>query len=500
MNSENIKKKITAFVLIIVMFFTLLISCKQEVLNPENETAEITEATASTETAQILRENTPDSLPADLNFNGEQYTVLSRNEFTWAIEMGVDELTGEIINDAIFNRNKQVEDRLNVNINVVKIPGIWGAEEAFNTTVRESVMSGENDYDLIAGYMYFISPLASEGLFTNLNEVAYLDFTQPWWSASLAKEITIDNKLYYMTGDLSLTFIVQLMVLYVNKALQENMNIQDIYELVFDQKWTYDTMFNIVKGVSGDLNGDSKYDENDMYGLGFEIGNYCNAFFMANDQPITVKGSDGYPTIALNTPKTVDIFEKMDTLLFNNPGVYAHSETQERLTRTMFINGQTLLDAGLIDNASYCRDMKDDFGIIPWPKYDEAQKNYISVSQDAFSLFSIPVTNNRIELVGAVTEALAAESYRKVIPSYYEISLKIKYSRDDQTAQTLDIIRDGAIFDFGFVNSIGLSGILTIFRDLPNSKSSDFASYYAKHEKSYQDGLANLIAAYKNLN
>jgi hypothetical protein len=493
------KRRIAA-ILLIIMLFTCFFSCSQNTVNPQSDTDIINETNDLTEnTTEILRENMPDTLPEDLVFNGEQYTVLSRNEFTWAIEMGVDELNGEIINDAIFNRNKQVEDRLNVKINVVKIPGIWGAEESFNQAVRENVISGDNVYDLIAGYMYFISPLASEGLFTNLNNIPYLDFNQPWWSASLAKEITIDNKLFFMTGDLSLTFIVQLMVLYVNKTLQKDLNIQDIYELVFDQKWTYDIMFDMVKGVNSDLNGDGKYDENDMYGLGFEIGNYCNAFFMGNDQPITVKGSDGYPEFALNTPKTIDIFERMYELLFNNIGVYAHSETQERLTRSMFINGQLLLDAGLIDNASYCRDMKDDFGIIPFPKYDESQEKYCSVSQDAFSLFSIPVTNKRPELAGAVTEALASESYRKVIPSYYEISLKIKYSRDNQTAQTLDIIRDGAILDFGFVNSCSLNNILTIFRDLPNNKSSDFASYYAKNEKLYQQGLDNLIAAYKEL-
>ena len=116
-----------------------------------------------------------------------------------------------------------------------------------------------------------------------------------------------------------------------------------------------------------------------------------------------------------------------------------------------------------------------------------------------FPLFSIPVTNERPELVGAVTEALAAESYRKVTPTYYEISLKIKYSRDDETSQTLDIIRNGAIFDFGFVYSKSLNNLLLVFRDLPNNKSSDFVSYYASHESSYQQGLDDLIAAYKNL-
>ena len=180
MTYNNISKRITACILFAAMLMTVLISCSQKTVNPDSTTSGAAESSVlSEDTTEMLRENTPDTLPEDLDFGGEQYTILSRNEFTWAIEMGVDELNGDIINDAIFNRNKQVEDRLNVNINVVKIAGIWGAEESFNQAVRDSVMSGNNDYDLIAGYMYFISPLAGEGLFTNLNNIPYLDFSQP---------------------------------------------------------------------------------------------------------------------------------------------------------------------------------------------------------------------------------------------------------------------------------------------------------------------------------
>ena len=38
-------------------------------------------------------------------------------------EMVTDDMNGEIVNDAVYNRQKVVEDRLGVDIGVVRAPG-----------------------------------------------------------------------------------------------------------------------------------------------------------------------------------------------------------------------------------------------------------------------------------------------------------------------------------------------------------------------------------------
>ena len=96
-------------------------------------------------------------------------------------------------------------------------------------------------------------------------------------------------------------------------------------------------------------------------------------------------------------------------------------------------------------------------------------------------------------------EALCAESYRKVTPAYYEIALKLKYSRDEETSQMLDIIKAGLKFDFGTVNTANLEGVNAVFRQLMDEGRTDFASLYERSEARFQRALDRLIEAYQDL-
>ena len=450
------------------------------------------------------RASIADGVPSDLKFNGQIFNILSRNEtieeLVYGIEMGVEEEIGEIVNDTIYRRNKSIEDRFDITINDIKMPGIWGAEGTFNNAIKKSVKAGDNAYDLIAGYAYFITPLAADGNFTNWRNISYIDPDAPWWSSDLADKMTLDGKLYFMSGDLSLSMTAQMMCMFFNKRLQQNYNVEDIYQTVLDGKWTYDRFYNVYKDIYTDVNGNGAKDKEDIYGLATLYGgNFCDQMFVSQNQPMTQKGGDGYPYLTLNSQKTTKITENMMALLFEHPGVYSVPEASESETLGMFKNGQALFTMGYMYNTQFFRDMKDDFGILPYPKFDEAQDSYMGLIQDAYSLFCVPATSDRIDFVGAVTEALAAESYRYVTPAYYETAMKIKYSRDDMTSQMLDIIRDGARFDFAFVNSNSINNIIHIFRELSNKKSTDFVSLYEKNEPKYQKALEKLVDKYKEL-
>ena len=446
------------------------------------------------------RANTPDNVSADLNFGGSDFTILTREELMFGIEMGVEEINGDIINDAIYQRNRYVEERFDININIVKRLGIWGNEGQFNDAVRNSVKAGDNAYDLIAGYSVAIAPLAAEGMFTNWNTVPHIDYNSPWWVQKLADELTIDGKLYFMTGDLSLTMIGNMMVFYYNKSLQANYGIEDLYQTVLDGKWTYDKLYDISKSVYNDINGDGEKNLGDTFGLGVEPGNFTDQLFVSMGQSLTQKGDDGYPYLVVNSPGTYERLDRIIALFHENPGVYRIPESGERPTREMFRRGESLFCIGYLEFAENLRDMKDDFGIIPSPKYDEAQKKYLGLTQDGFSLFCIPITSERLDFVGAITETMAAESYRHLTPAYYETALKVKYARDEVTAQMLDIIRNGIYFDFGYVNTTSINGIHFLLRDMVERNNRDFLSTYEKRERQYEAALQKLLEAYNSYN
>jgi hypothetical protein len=460
-------------------------------------TAETDSGTAAAETT--TEETAPfDGLPPDLRFDGAKYVIYSREDQIWMNEMVTDEMNGEIVNDAVFNRQKYVEDRLGVEIGVVRAPGIWGNEGKFFDRLRGSVQSGDNEFQLVAGYAYFVTALATEGIFTNLLHVPYLNFDQPWWNSNLRDELTLCNQLYFAGGDLSYTMIAQMFATFFNKSMAEKYAVPDLYETVRAGKWTYDTLYELSASIANDIDGDGEMTAADEYGLVLPIGNHCDLFFPAFDQPLTARGESGEIVIRMGDERAVMIADAVLRLYKENEGVFAKEEDKED-TYAPFINGSALLNIAVMNFAiDKLRDSSFEYGIIPVPKYDESQKDYHTLAQDAYSLFCVPKNAGDLEMIGAVTEAMAAESYFSVTPAFFETAMKYKYSTDENSIEMLDIVRSGALFNFGFVNSVSCENMIHIFRYMVMEKKP-YTSLYAKNESKYQAALTKLVDAYKEL-
>ncbi|HHX53659.1 MAG TPA: hypothetical protein GX704_02010 [Clostridiales bacterium] len=450
-------------------------------------------------TAETAAETEPsDGLPPDLRFDGAKYVIYSREDLIWPNEMVTDEMNGEIVNDAVFNRQKYVEDRLGVDIGVVRAPGIWGNEGKFFDRLRGSVRSGDNEFQLVAGYAYFVTALATEGIFTNLLNVPYLNFDRPWWNSNLRDELTLYGQLYFAGGDLSYTMIAQMFATFFNKSMAEKYAVPDLYETVRAGKWTYDTLYELSASISNDIDGDGKMTAEDEYGLVLPIGNQCDLFFPAFNQPLTARDESGDIVIKMGDARAADIADAVLRLYKENEGVFAKTEDKED-THAPFIHGRALLNIAVLNFAiDKLRDSSFEYGIIPVPKYDESQKDYHTLSQDAYSLFCIPKNAGDLEMIGAVTEAMAAESYFSVTPAFFETAMKYKYSTDENSIEMLDIIRAGALFNFGFVNSVSCQNMIHIFRAMVQG-NTPYASLYAKNESKYQAALTKLVDAYKEM-
>lgn len=142
------------------------------------------------------------------------------------------------------------------------------------------------------------------------------------------------------------------------------------------------------------------------------------------------------------------------------------------------------------------REMEDEYGILPYPKLDELQENYRTVVHDCASIGVIPINCAHPEQTGAVLEAMNSESWKYVIPAWYETALKIKYVRDNVSAQMIDIIRDSITTEFAYVYASKLDNAGKIFRTLTQKKSNDFASEWAKIQNGAENKLEKLYEAY----
>ena len=142
--------------------------------------------------------------------------------------------------------------------------------------------------------------------------------------------------------------------------------------------------------------------------------------------------------------------------------------------------------------------MESGYGVIPYPKYDETQKDYISLVHDTASLFFIPQTCSSVDESCAVLEAMCAETYRTVMPAYYEIALKRQYARDDISAGMIDLIHDTSMTDFGYVYNYSIGSVGTIMRNVI-AQNGSYASAVASVEKKAETQLAELIETYTSI-
>ena len=162
---------------------------------------------------------------------------------------------------------------------------------------------------------------------------------------------------------------------------------------------------------------------------------------------------------------------------------------------TTFINGKALFTTGEFQNAEIFRDLGFDFGILPYPKLDESQSDYITSSRATYSLLGITVTASDIDAAAAVLEASASENYRSVTPVYFEKALKVKYSRDDVSSQMFDIIRGHISFDFGVVHGPMMENISTELRQEICRAKGTWSSTWAAKESVVNTAVSDYLEA-----
>ncbi len=496
-----VKNRITPLLLALLVIAPTLASCSDAGTSAENAVADTTAAgnSAVDTVDENDRSQIKDNLPA-LNFDGQEIRILHRDDGAdLAIEVTAEESTGDIVNDALYNRQMTVEERLNVKLADIKVTSDIHTPTQVADAIRKSVTAGSDDYDMALNHMSGTTPLALENMFLDLNSLEYLDFSQPWWAGDFMEQATLNGRCYYAAGDISLTLIESMYLIYYNKNLYKNYFDDALYDTVWDGKWTIDKMMELGRGVYSDVNGDSKYDVGDIYGYSTTNIRLIDALLVGANVPLSERESDGTPKFIIGEDeRTFDFIEKVSSLLNDKQLTWRVQDNADGEIDMLnkFAEGTLLFIPFTPMGASRLRQMEDDFGILPMPKLDDAQAEYTTSAHNGFSSAAIPSTCMYADKVAAVMEALCSESYRYVTPAYYETALKVKYSRDDETSQMLDMIRDSVKFDFAYIYNASLGTPMTQFRALVMKSVDTAASTIAANMKTCNKKLEEMLEMY----
>ena len=487
-------KKIIALVLLLAMLVSVVACTKQE--ETKKPSTGKTEQ-VSNDDGDIFAERAAvaDGLE-DNDFGGKTFRIVTHRPQDFIVED--DQVNkGDLIKDATAERNKRVEDRFNCKVDVVYTAGY----QDMNTYVSKNVLSGADEFDLLCAHTASVGSLVTKNLFLNWYDIPHVDFSKPWWPADNTDELTYDGKCVVAISDFSFSSIYYSYVMYFNKTLANTYDLGNLYKLALDGKWTYDVFYEMIKDIYIDQDGDGKQSDGDFYGYsqihGLPVGQWLWAF----DNPTTKKDADGIPQIAVKTDKINNIVTRIYDLLYNTQGVYYDLKDGETYGAQMFLDRKAIFTTHIINAAlgSGLRNFEDDYGILPVPKYDENQKDYFALPGGEHTSMVIPKTIKDKEFVGTVIEALSAESYKTIVPTFYEIALKTRYLRDSESKLVLDMVIDSRTFEFGYMYG-GFEGFGFLLENMMKSGNNNFESAYQKKYNTAKLHYKKVVKALDKLN
>ncbi len=491
----KLKRTVAALLAAVTMAGSLAACAETD--QPNNESQPDTQA-AETEADTGIRDN----LPSTLNYGGEEITFISRYLEGWTSgEIAVPDIKSEPVNDAVFERNKDVESRLNVKINSIENDG--NNEHEVVSKVSTAVKAGTHEYDVMAAACYAALPETLNGSFVNLrsSDLTYLDFEKPWWSQGFNDVMEYSDTQFVITGDALITLYRMAFVTVFNQKLFDDADQTYLYEYVDNGTWTLDQQISMVPLFHRDNGNGVQDDQGDVYGFVTGTVASVDGYWSSCRVDIIKKNEDGIYEVVLDLDKIHGLADKLLKLYHETDGAsriittggYAGYDE----IRDLFSVGNAAmatLHIMALESASM-RKMEDKYGVVPMPKYDEKQDGYNTLLHDQFTVFAVPTTvvGERLSMVSAVLEAMGSASYRIVKPAYYETTLRTKLAQDPQSAEMMDIIIRNIYIDAGIIYTGSLPGYQGALRELVVNKQNDAVSRFTVRNKTAKKSLNEIV-------
>lgn len=483
-------KRTTCFLLASALMIGFAGCAKSEETEKKGAKNKVSEEKKDTENNVVAEDDF--WLPKDLRFDGETFDLYIAIP-TASQSFIAPEETGDQITDAVYQRNELVEKRLGVKLNFVGTSRTSSGEDQKleSNQIRTLIQGGDDTYDAYVHVQHGAMPtLIEEGLFVDWNELQYVNTDNPWWYSNVKRDICFGDKIYCMTGDYNFKSFASTACVAFNKTLCDELGLEYPYDAVFDGTWTHDMMVEYIKKSTKDLNGDGAITtEYDRYGyMGWQPEIYGDLYCGYGGNAIE-KDDDNLPVLAMDNERMVTVVDKMIEL-FSNEGAYVEGKTYG-LDDTMFAEGRLMFNDSFLSHIPGMRGYEDvDVGFVPYPKLDENQEEYYSRTAVTAGMTYIPVTNENLDMTGAVLETMAYYSGETIIDTYFDIILTIKSTRDTESEEMIPIIRNSARF---MEQIIGFTGSNIVV----NNQGNTISSFVAKHKDAWQgkiDGLRDFYS------
>lgn len=481
------KRMITLILAMLMAVGVMLtaVSCGTPSDDPSTETKDHAVTTVAPETETLPPYDALDKENFDRTF-----AILCRSEML--DQFFVEGLTGDLLDDMIYTRNATIENDFGIAFEFYDV-----SEAEVNNSMQMQVTSGLDDYDMYSGHLSSLAACAQNNYCYDLNQIKALDLDGAWWDQACRENLTVGGKTYVMTGDIDPQSMLISACFVYNKRITKELgkSVEELNELADNGKWTLDVLYEYGKEATLDLNGDGSLKFTDdrfnitswMYDVPYSL------FYGAGGKYVSIV--DDTPELSYSTEKIIDTYEKIYDVLIEQNSCYVTDFGQYGLCYSIFREGRAMfIDLTLNKITIEVADQMDDpYGILPVPKYDENQEEYLSFVNGYTPLAMVAKTESDPEFVGAIMEAMATYNYDKVTPQLFEVSTKLQAAQDPTSAAMVDYIVRNRIYDLGYFYGWPISGLI---QNNLAKKQEEIASQLESLRGASEKALAEMIEAY----
>ena len=468
--------RVASMALALIMAFTSLVACNKDTDETNTNTQDTVDSATDYKGYPLLEKK---------DFGGKVFTVAlgsgSSHEF-----MSEKVAVSESVSAEVFQRNSTVSERYNCDFEFISVPAACN-KDTYTSTIYNNIMAGsEGAFDFISTPIYFADDLILNDSFANIRESDVIEFDAPWWSGDANEKFCVNGKQYVLVGDIAYTFFATLGCMFYNKQMAAQYGINGLYDTVRNGDWTHEKLSEYVKDVYGDSGSiKDKKDVTDKYGL-VSPGDTLRTFIASYNMTRVDENLE----INWVTEHNIDVVETLVDFYLED-GCYTE---ESWFYASSFAAGRAIFTTANLAHASNFGEMKDDYGVLPVPKFDKSQMDYYTRADDTISVIGITTNVANKDDSAFIIEALCRESTDTTIDEYYNVVMQYRYSNESDDKDMITLIYGSAVWDFSDLHKF--VPFTWNVQDFIQKSNKDFASSYEREEGTYLENLADALSHY----
>ncbi len=487
-------KRFLILALVCLMLLPVFSACGNKTTPPVTTTEKKTEAGGEPSSTEEPATEEPEDLykPSrdltQLDYEDEVIRILQTEAKASEFDFNVG--SSETMSNAVYSRNKQVEEDLGIRFEYVSVKSTATSATVLSQAVRTNQTADKNTmFHIVAQPSYYTTELIMEGLYQDLGAVqnSYIDTSRKYWSQGFMEASIVNDRYYFLVGELCTSVLDEMEVVFVNDQLVDDyLNGIDLHEIVYDKGWTYDKMLSLLAEVG---NGE----ESGVWGMSLDVNSLSIDGMLGAMMMTTVEiGENGLPQVDINNDHNITLVEKLRELYWNNPAV-----TNKGGAIKHFTAAESIFTMNMLKNAENLYKSGIKYTLIPMPMYDDQQADYAVTAHDEYTSMSICVNVADKSMYTAVLEDLCYRSHDTTYNAKYEKTYAGQYAQTLKSRKMFDYMFEHLNFSLGSIYSYVLGDCKNIPRYLIYPETNKWPNANANRLGSIPTMFINLEATAK---